>query len=428
MPFFLYFKQKGANMYELRTLSNGIRVVAEKIDYLKSVSIGVWVGNGSRHETAEENGISHFIEHMMFKGTTNRSAEEIAGAIDSVGGQINAFTAREYTCYYTKTLDAHAELAADVLSDMLFNVRLDEHDMALERKVVCEEINLYEDSPEDLVYDLASYAVWGDTPMGRNILGTKETLDSMTPQMMRKYLRTHYTAANIIISVSGNYGDGFFDMLENYFGKTELLLNAPKAEAAIYRPTNIVRTKDIEQIQLVLSFSGIDVMDESVYSLLAFNNVFGSGMSCRLFQNIREKEGLVYSISAGHSSYVGAGAFDIAAGMSPENLERVAELVVKEINRIKRDKLTADEVERAREQLKGSYILSYESTGARMQGAGRSLLLNKPLYTQEEVLEKIDKVDVNSVAEIIDRVLDTDTAAISAVGPLDSVDGLFIFG
>ena len=414
-------------MYELKTLSNGIRVVAEKIEYLKSISMGVWVGNGSRHETAEENGISHFIEHMMFKGTTNRSAEEIASAIDGVGGQINAFTAREYTCYYTKTLDAHAELAMDVLSDMLFNTRLDERDMTLERKVVCEEISLYEDSPEDLVYDLASYAVWGDTPMGRNILGTRETLDKMTPQMMREYIRTHYTAANIIISVSGNYGDGFFDMLEKYFGKAALLNIAPKPEKAVYRPTNIVRTKDIEQIQLVLSFNGIDVMDESVYSLLAFNNVFGSGMSCRLFQNIREKEGLVYSISAGHSSYIDAGAFDIAAGMSPENLERVAELTVKEIERIKRDKLTADEVEKAKEQLKGSYILSYESTGARMQGAGRSLLLNKPLYTQEEVLEKIGQVDVNSVAEIIDRVLDTDTAAVSAVGPIESVEGLFDF-
>lgn len=414
-------------MYELKTLSNGIRVVAEKIGYLKSVSIGVWVGNGSRHETAEENGISHFIEHMMFKGTTNRSAEEIASAIDGVGGQINAFTAREYTCYYTKTLDAHAELAVDILSDMLFNIRLDERDLALERKVVCEEINLYEDSPEDLVYDLASYAVWGDTPMGRNILGTRDTLDKMTPQMLREYMRKHYTAANIIISVSGNYGDGFFDMLENYFGKTALMPDAPAMDKAVYRPSNIVRTKDIEQVQIVLSFNGIDVMDESVYSLLAFNNVFGSGMSCRLFQNIREKEGLVYSISAGHSSYVGAGVFDIAAGMSPENLERVAELTVKEIQRIKREKLTRDEVQRAKEQLKGSYILSYESTGARMQGAGRSLLLNKPLYTQEEVLEKIDRVNVDSVAEIIDRVLDTDTAAVSAVGPVESVDGLFDF-
>ncbi len=414
-------------MYELRTLSNGIRIVAEKIDYLKSISIGVWVGNGSRHETAEENGISHFIEHMLFKGTKNRNAEEIAAAIDGVGGQINAFTAREYTCFYTKTLDSHAELSADILSDMLFNSLFDKHDMELERRVVCEEINLYEDSPEDLVFDIASYAVWGDTPMGRNILGTRETLDKMTPEALRGYMRTHYTSANIIISVSGNYGDGFFDMLEAYFGSRKLSGTIPAAEKAVYRPSDIVRTKDIEQVQLVLSFKGIDVMDDSVYSLLVFNNVFGTGMSCRLFQNIREKEGLVYSISAGHSSYVDAGTFDIEAGMNPENLPRVAELITNEIRRVKRDKLTRGEVERAKEQLKGSYILSCESTGARMQGAGRSLLLNKPLYTQEEVLEQIDKVDVNSTADIIDRVLDTGTAAAAAVGPVDSIDGLFDF-
>lgn len=414
-------------MYELKTLSNGIRVVAEKIDYLRSVSIGVWVGNGSRYENRSENGISHFIEHMMFKGTNRRSAEDIAREIDSVGGQINAFTAREYTCYYTKTLDAHAELAADVLSDMLTDVKLDPRDLELERRVICEEISLYEDSPEDLVYDLASYAVWGDTPMGRNILGTRETLDKMTPEMLRAYMKSHYTSENIIISVSGNYGEGFFDMLEKYFGGASLINKAPSMEKAIYMPKNILRRKDIEQVQLVLSFKSIDIMDDSVYSLLAFNNVFGSGMSCRLFQNIRERRGLVYSISAGHSSYSGAGVFDISAGMSPSNVEEVAELITEEIKRVKRDKLTAAEVEAAKEQLKGSYILSYESTGARMQGAGRSLLLNKPLYTQEEVLAMIDAVSTNSVADIIDRVLNTDTAAVSAVGPLDNIDGLFRF-
>ena len=195
-------------MYEFRTLSNGIRVVAEKIDYLRSVSIGVWVGNGSRYETKELNGISHFIEHMLFKGTKKRTAKDLASVIDNVGGQINAFTAREYTCFYTKTLDSHANLAMDVLSDMLFNSVLDNDDMALERRVISEEINLYEDSPEDLVYDIASLSVWGDTPMGRTILGTKESLDNITPEIMRSFMDDHYTSANIIISVSGNYISG----------------------------------------------------------------------------------------------------------------------------------------------------------------------------------------------------------------------------
>lgn len=406
-------------MYIYRTLSNGIRVVAEKIDYLKSVSIGVWVGNGSRYEKAEENGISHFIEHMLFKGSSKRSAAEIAAAIDNVGGQINAFTAREYTCFYTKTLDYHAEIAMDVLSDMIFAPTLDAGDMELEKRVISEEISLYEDSPEDLVYDLYYRAVWGDTPMGRTVLGTNESLAGITPDIMRAYMNKHYTVNNIIISVSGNFGDGFFELLEKYFGGYDAAAPKPELPHAEFRSGSILRSKDIEQVQLVVGFDGIDIMDESVYALMVFNNVFGSGMSSRLFQNIREKEGLVYSVCAGHSAYIGTGSFDICAGMNRENLSRVCELIAKELKIVKRDKLTADEVERSKEMLKGGYILSYESTGARMQGAGRSLLLDKPIYTQEEALERIDAVTVEDVAEIIDRVTDEKTISTAVLGPVD---------
>lgn len=413
-------------MYQYKTLSNGIRVVAERITYLKSIAIGVWVGNGSRYENKSENGISHFIEHMLFKGTKTRTAAQIAHEIDSVGGQLDAFTTREYTCFYTKTLDEHIPSALDVLSDMMFNPRLCEEDMALERHVIKEEIRMYEDSPEDLVYDLSSYAVWGDTPMGRTILGTYESLDGITPDIMLAFMNNHYTSANTIISVSGNFDDTFFDLLEKYFGTRKMQSDLPYLPEAPYLSgRNIVRTKDIEQVQLVASFSGIDVMDESVYSLLVFNNVFGCGMSSRLFQNIREKRGLVYSISAGHSAYINTGVFDISAGMSPESLNEVASLISEEIRRVKRDKLTAEEIAKAKEQLKGNYILSGESTGARMQGAGRSLLLGKPIYTQEEVIKKIEAVDRNSIAEIIDRVLDEKTLCVSAVGPVDSADGIF---
>jgi len=409
-------------MYIYKTLSNGIRVVAEKIDHLKSVSIGVWIGNGSRHESIGEHGISHFIEHMLFKGSAKRSAAEIAGAIDSVGGQINAFTAREYTCFYTKTLDAHASLAMDVLSDMLINPTLDGDDMELEKRVICEEISMYEDTPEELVYDLYYNAVWGNSAMGRTILGTEKSLAPMTPEMMREFMRTHYNVNNMIISVSGNFGDDFFDELEKYFGAYNVKTPKPVMEEVPFGKGQIIKTKDIEQVQLVAGFKGIDVMDESVYSLLVFNNVFGCGMSSRLFQNIREKEGLVYSVGAGHSAYINTGTFDICAGMSPQNLGRVCELIGKEIRNIKRDKLSSDEVARSKEMLKGSYILSYESTGARMQGAGRSLLLDRPIYTQEEALDMIDAVTVDTVAEIIDRVLDEDTISTAIVGPVDSGD------
>lgn len=412
-------------MYEIKTLDNGIKVVADNIAHLKSVSMGVWIGNGSRYETKEENGISHFIEHMLFKGTEKRSAKDIACEIDSVGGMINAFTAREYTCYYTKTLDTHAPIAMDVLSDMIFHSVLRQEDIDLERSVIYEEIGMYEDSPEDLVYDIASEAVWGDTPLGRTVLGTKESLKNVTPQSMREYIKTHYTAKNIIISVAGNIYDGFFDELNKYFGKELLLDIAPKMEKGIYIPRNIVRTKDIEQVQLVASFRGIDVYDEAVIPLLVFNNVFGSGMSSRLFQNIREKHGLVYSIGAGHGSYIDCGTFDISAATSADKVEKVCSLITKEINKIKKEKLSFSEVASSKEQLKGSYILSAESTNARMQGAGRSVLLGKPLYTQEEMLSKIDAVTTQDVADIIDRLFQNDAVAISAVGPIESVDGLF---
>ena len=413
-------------MYRYRTLKNGIKVVSEKISYLKSVSIGVWIGNGSRYESAEVNGVSHFIEHMLFKGTETRSAAKIAEEMDAIGGQIDAFTSREYTCFCTKTLDYRAETALDILSDMLFRPRLAGEDMALERQVIGEEIRMYEDSPEDLVYDLSSYAIWGDTPMGRPILGTYESLEKITPEIMRDYMQSHYTSSNTIISVAGNFDDSLFDLLEKYFGSHALAKkNPPMPDAKYLCGHNIVRRKDIEQVQLVASFKGIDVMDESVYSLLVFNNVFGSGMSSRLFQKIREERGLVYSISAGHSAYIGTGAFDISAGMSVKNLGEVAKLISEEINIIKRCKLTGDEINTAKEQLKGNYILSSESTSARMQGAGRSLLLGKPIYTQEETLKRIDEVNEDSVSEIIDRVLDSSTLSVSAAGPLNSVENMF---
>lgn len=414
-------------MYIQKVLSNGIRVVAERIPHVQSVSIGVWVGNGSRYERAEENGMSHFIEHMVFKGTHRRTAKEIALEMDSVGGQLNAFTTRECTCFYAKTLNEYVRTSVDILADMVFEPLLSEEDMDLERRVVMEEIAMYEDSPEDLVYDIFSRAVWGDTPMGRTILGTKETLYSITPESMREYMRTHYTSKNVVIAISGSFEDSLFELLEAYFGSRAIADNEVVCEAAAYVPKSDFLNKDFEQVQLVAGFNGIDIYDESVYALLVFNNVFGSSMSSRLFQNIREKYGLVYSIGAGHSAYAGTGTFDISAATGLENMEQVSELIVKEIKRIKAEKLNAEEIERAKIQLKGNYLLSTEHIGARMQALGRASLLKRRLRTPEETIRKIMAVNENDVSEIIDRVLDISTLSVAAVGPIDGIDGLFLF-
>ncbi|MGN0181872.1 MAG: M16 family metallopeptidase [Candidatus Ornithomonoglobus sp.] len=414
-------------MYIEKVLSNGIRVAAERVPYVQSVSVGIWVGNGSRYEKPEENGISHFIEHMVFKGTMRRSAQDIALEMDSVGGHLNAYTTREYTCFYAKTLNEYVETSLDILSDMVFEPKLSKEDMDLERRVVTEEIAMYEDSPEDVVYDLFADAVWGGTAMGRPILGTEKVLNNITPDIMREYMREHYTSKNIVIAVSGSFEDSLFEKLEMYFGQRKILDNKVEFEAAVYRGRNMFVNRDFEQVQLVAGFNGIDVYDDAVYPLLVFNNVFGNGMSSRLFQNIREKYGLVYSIAAGHSAYMGTGTFDISAATSPENAERVAQLIVEEIKKIKADKLTEEEIERSKIQLKGNYILSNESVGARMQAIGRTVLLNRRIRTPKETIKKIMEVDTDAVSEIIDRVLDIPTLSIVAAGPINGIDGLFVF-
>ncbi len=406
-------------MNEIRVLSNGIRVVSEYTPYLKSVSVGVWIGNGSVNERPEVNGISHYIEHMLFKGTATRTAEDITLEMDSVGGRINAFTAREYTCFYTKTLDTHAPLAIDILSDMLYNSALKKEDMDLERCVIFEEIDMCADEPDEVVQDLIMEAAYGDSSMGRTILGTKESLSGIDSGVMREYLRTHYTSKNIVIAISGHFDESIFDLIEEYFGKYKLEDNEPETFTAEYRSGVRIQHKDSEQVQLVAGFEGIDNLDERVYPLLVFNNVFGEGMSSRLFQNIREKRGLVYSVYAYHSAYKKTGMFNIGAGMNPKNLGIVAELISKEINEIKRDKITDAELERAKEQLKGNFILSNETPGARMQGAGRSLLIGKPILSPEEVLKKIDAVDKTAVADIIDYLFVPEKLSVAAVGAID---------
>lgn len=406
-------------MNEIRVLSNGIRVISENIPYLKSVSIGVWVGNGSVNEKKTENGISHYIEHMLFKGTEKRSAMDITLEMDSVGGRLNAFTAREYTCYYTKTLDAHAPLAIDILSDMIYNSNLKKEDMDLERNVIFEEIDMCADEPDELVHDMIMEAAYGDTPMGRTILGTKESLSGIDNNIMRSYIEDHYTAKNTIIAISGRFDESIFDILEEYFGKRELKNTEIISETPVYKSGRIVRYKESEQVQLVCGFKGIDNLDDRVYQLLCFNNIFGEGMSSRLFQNIREKRGLVYAIYAYHAAYKNTGMFNISAGMNPKNVDIVTELISNEIREIKKNKITKEELSRSKEQLKGNYILSYENTGSRMQGAGRSLLIGKPIVTPEEVLDKIDCITLDDVSEIIDEIFCEGNLSVAAIGAID---------
>ncbi|HHW32378.1 MAG TPA: insulinase family protein [Clostridiaceae bacterium] len=400
------------------TLDNGVRVVLEKIPYVRSVSLGIWVGAGSRNESPGNNGISHFIEHMLFKGTTNRTAKEIAESIDSIGGQINAFTGKECTCYYTKTLDTHVNIGIDILSDMFFNSKFSPEDIEIEKNIVFEEINMYEDSPEELVHDILSETVWHGNSLGFPILGNVGSLRKINRESIHEYMKINYTPKNTVISVAGNYEEEILlDLIKERFDHWKVENDrVPDFEDVKFIKDARIKEKDTEQVHICLAFEGIEQGNDNLYSLLAINNVLGGGMSSRLFQKIREEMGLVYSIYSYPSSYKNAGLFTVYAGMNPDKLEEVLCRIKDEIKAFKAQGITRDQLEKSKEQLKGSFILSLESTSSRMNSIGKSELMLNKIYTPDEVLDKIDKITMESVHQIIDQVFDMDNIGFSAVG------------
>ncbi len=407
-------------MFQKELLKNGIRIVTEEIPYVNSVSIGLWIKAGSRYESIENNGISHFIEHMLFKGTKKRSAKEIANSIDKIGGQLNAFTSKECTCLYAKVLDAHFDIALDVLADMFFNSNFDHEDIEKEKGVVLEEINMYEDSPEDLVHDLFSQTVWSGNSLGMPVLGTESSLGNLKREKILDYFNNNYIPQNIVISVVGNikHTDAVKNVRE-YFEKSK-----PGNREAIQTPTPnfepeyMFKNKLTEQVHLCMGFVGVDIKSEAYYPMLILNNIFGGAMSSRLFQKIREDRGLAYSVFSYPSSFVDCGLFSIYAGSKPCNLKSVAELIMEEINILKEKGITEEELYDSKEQLKGSYILGLESTSGRMISIGKSELILKRVYTPAEILEKIDKVDIESTNKVINYIFDKRNMGAAVIGSM----------
>ncbi|HOR86954.1 MAG TPA: pitrilysin family protein [Bacillota bacterium] len=407
-------------MFQKELLKNGIRIVTEEIPYVNSVSIGLWIKAGSRYESIENNGISHFIEHMLFKGTKKRSAKEIANSIDKIGGQLNAFTSKECTCLYAKVLDAHFDIALDVLADMFFNSNFDHEDIEKEKGVVLEEINMYEDSPEDLVHDLFSQTVWSGNSLGMPVLGTESSLGNLKREKILDYFNNNYIPQNIVISVVGNikHTDAVKNVRE-YFEKSK-----PGNREAIQTPTPnfepeyMFKNKLTEQVHLCMGFVGVDIKSEAYYPMLILNNIFGGAMSSRLFQKIREDRGLAYSVFSYPSSFVDCGLFSIYAGSKPCNLKSVAELIMEEITILKEKGITEEELYDSKEQLKGSYILGLESTSGRMISIGKSELILKRVYTPAEILEKIDKVDIESTNKVINYIFDKRNMGAAVIGSM----------
>ena len=394
-------------MIDKHISKNGLRIVLEKVPAVRSVTIGIWILTGSRNETVQNNGISHFLEHMFFKGTKTRSAQDIAEAFDSIGGQINAFTSKEYTCFYAKVLDTHKDYALEILADMFFNSKFDEEEMEREKKVVYEEIKMYEDTPDDIVHDLLAKASYGEHPLGYPILGTEEHLKTFTPTLLREYIAQRYTPDNVVISIAGNVEESFINTVEDYFGKYE---SSAKDNPMIVKPTfiaeSIERNKDTEQAHLCLGFNGLPQGDKNIYSLVIMNNVLGGSMSSRLFQDIREKQGLAYSVFSYHSTFLDNGLLTIYAGTGKDQLPLLRDTVRKTLNILIKDGLSEKELRNSKEQLKGNLMLGLESTNSRMSRNGRNELLLQRHRTLDEIIREIDAVNHQSIKQVIKQVFD----------------------
>jgi predicted Zn-dependent peptidase len=395
---------------------NGVRIVLENIPTVRSVAIGVWINTGSRNENPQTNGISHFLEHMFFKGTTTRSAKEIAESFDSIGGQVNAFTSKEYTCYYAKVLDTHAQFALDVLADMFFNSTFVEEELNKERNVVLEEIKMYDDTPDDIVHDLLSRAIYGDHPLGYPILGTEETLNTFTSATLKEYIHNRYTPENVVISIAGNVSDKFIHEVEKYFGSYEGGNGSTAENIPVFHSNRLSRKKETEQAHLCIGFEGLKIGHEDVYSLIILNNILGGSMSSRLFQEVREQRGLAYSVFSYHSAYQDNGVVTVYGGTGAKQLNVLFETIQDTLEKLKQEGITEKELINSKEQLKGSLMLSLESTNSRMSRNGKNELLLRRHRSLDEIIEQIDQVSKQSVDGMATSVF-TDKYSVSLISP-----------
>jgi predicted Zn-dependent peptidase len=404
-------------------LPNGLRLLTERMPHVRSVSIGVWLARGSRHEPQEQSGIAHFVEHMLFKGTATRSAEDIAQTIDSIGGQMDAFTAKEYASYYIKVLDEHLPLAVDVLADIVRRPALTEDDIEREKKVVLEEIKMVEDTPDDLVHELFTENFWVNHPLGRPILGTRETVEGLTQERLRRYFNGVYTAPNMIIAAVGNVEhEQVRDLVEASFGTlssdSQNLSSAPPR----VEPRIIIRNKELEQSHVCLGTSSYQQDHEDRYSSYVLNTVLGGSMSSRLFQNVREKRGLAYAVFSGLSAYRDAGSMTIYAGCANHAIGELIDVVVAELKRLKDEPFPESELRRAKDHLKGSLMLNLESTSSRMSHLARQEIYFDRQFGLDETLEGVELVSTDDVLRVARDLLRDGALAATVLGAVNGLE------
>lgn len=410
-------------MIKTTRLQNGITVVSEALDFVKSVSIGIWIKNGSVDETAENNGISHFIEHMMFKGSLKRDAKEIAEEMARVGGRINAFTAKEYTCYYAHTLDEHLHIAVDVLSDMLCHPALKEEEIEKEKGVILEEISMSDDSPEDIVHDQLENEVFGDSPLSLDILGTRDNVKSFTSAQLEDYIKLNYVAEHIVIAIAGAFDEAeLMASLETSFKDISREKSVVRNFEPVRHQQFIFKEKDIEQVHMVINYPAISYLDDETFVLSILNTIVGGGINSKLFLGIREDKGLTYSIYTYVEAYANTGMFNVYAAFNPAQAEEVIRNTFEELDDFLEKSISEDELDRIKAQIKSNLIIGYENMNNRMSNYGKSKLVMGHIKTQEEIIKGINDVTVNALMSMAKTMFEDATLSLSLVGHLDSID------
>lgn len=406
-------------MIERYTLSNGVRVVTDQIKDFRSVAVGLWFDTGSVNENEKNNGISHFIEHMLFKGTEKRSALEIAAALEDVGGQMNAFTGKEFTAYYAKVLTEHLPIATDVLSDLTFQSIFEPDELHREGEVICEEIKMYEDSPHELCMDLFSLAAWPEHQIGRPVIGYEEIIRGLQREDLVNYWQHHYTPSNLVVSVAGGFDAGQLRQeLESKLGHLKGARPEKNPLQPAYTPAPIVRQKDIEQTHLCIGVKGTTGLEEKRYSLSLLSTLLGGGMTSYLFQEIREKRGLVYTVSSFESLYRATGLFGVYAGTSPKNLPEVVKLTMEGFAHAKSGGFDEKQLQSAKEQIKGALLMGLESSQRRMNHNAKMEFYFDGKLTLDQIIESINRVTLKEIEGLAKELLVADKLTYSLVGPM----------
>ncbi|HZA40851.1 MAG TPA: pitrilysin family protein [Actinomycetota bacterium] len=407
--------------FERTTLDSGATIVTERMSEVRSVSAGFWFDVGSRDEPDPLAGTSHFLEHLLFKGTPSRSAKDIADAFDAVGGDVNAFTGKEYTCYYSRVLDADLPMALDVLSDMIINSLIEPVEFDSERRVILEEIAMHEDAPDELVHDLFYRSMWNGHPLGRPVLGFNETISAVQRDQVAEYWRQRYSPANLVVAAAGNLNhDELVARVEDLFARASEGRRTLRSDGAPQPHLGVdVHKRPTEQAHIVFGAEGLPRNHDDRHALAVLDSVLGGGMSSRLFQEVREKRGLAYSVYSYRSLFADTGTFVVYAGTTPQNAETVIDIVRGEVDSIVRDGITEAELERARGHIKGSLVLSAEDPGSRMNRLGRQQLTTGEILSIDELIGKFDAVEMDDVVRVANRVLGGGSFRVTVVGPFD---------